>query len=70
MDELTKLLVAVDEWLTTDRTIMLYYIFNCAVQSMPNPDSGRLYTWVFKFAHMVAGNINVTRKPFAEKKAK
>ncbi len=58
-----------NEWLTTDRAIMLYAIYNFAVQSMPSPNSNSsaVYVFVFKFIHLIAGNINVTRKEFAKK---
>lgn len=61
MGELLKLL---DGWLTPDRVFMLYYVFNCAVQSMPDPNGSKSYRWLFKFLHLVAGNTNMTRKVY------
>ncbi len=57
------------EWLTADRLLMLYFIFNSAVQAMPDPDSNSsvVYVFVFKFIHLIAGNINMTRKAFPKK---
>ncbi len=65
MDELLKLLAAIDKWLTHDRVIMLYYVFNCTVQSMPDPNGNKLYRFAFKFMHLIAGNINMTRKAYS-----
>ncbi len=68
MNELTPFNL-VGEWATPDRLLMLYYIFNSAVQAMPDPDnnSSAVYVFVFKFIHLIAGNINMTRKSFPKK---
>lgn len=52
------------EGLSPGMTVLLYYVFNCLVQSMPDPDPGSttVYVWAFKFLHTLAGNINVSRK--------
>ena len=52
------------EGLSPGMAMLLYYVFNCLVQSMPDPDAGSTtaYVWVFKFLHTLAGNINVSRK--------
>ena len=54
------------EWLTSGTGVLLYYIYNCAVQAMQTPDSNSsaIYVFVFRLAHLIAGNINVTRKGF------
>jgi len=61
---MNEFLAAFDQWLTVDRTLMLAYIFACAVQSLPDPDvsSGKVYRFFFGFAHTVAGNIALVRK--------
>lgn len=66
MNEMPQLF---DGWLTADRVVMLYYIFNCTVQSMPTPDSNSsaIYVFVFKMIHLLAGNINMTRKVIPSK---
>ena len=53
-----------NEWLTADRMVMLYALYNFAVQSMPSPNSNSsaVYVFVFKFMHLIAGNSNLTRK--------
>ena len=45
-----------------------YFIFNCAIQALPDPNetSGRLYTFAFRFAHLVGGNTILARKPFQD----
>ncbi len=52
------------EGLTPAMTALLYFVFNCLVQSMPDPDPGSttFYVWLFKFLHTLAGNTNVVRK--------
>ena len=60
---MNEFLVAVDNWFTVDRTLMLAYIFACAVQALPGPEgSGKLYRFLYGFAHTVAGNIALVRK--------
>lgn len=49
--------------------LMLYYVFNCAVQSMPDPNGSKLYRWAFKFLHLIAGNINMTRKTYSMRRS-
>lgn len=41
-------------------TISIYYVFSAGVSSMPAPDStsGNGYVWLFKFLHMIAGDIS------------
>ncbi len=55
-----------NEWLASGTGVLLYYIYNCAVQAMQTPDSNSsaIYVFVFRLAHLIAGNINVTRKGF------
>ncbi len=64
MNESIGLADAALEWLTTDRVVMLYFVFNTAIQALPDPgpESGLIYRFLFRFAHSLAGNINVVRK--------
>ena len=41
------------------------YVWSCFVQSLPDPTTQdpRLYVFIFRFAHALAGNTNVIRKP-------
>ncbi len=61
MNEFTNFL---NEWLSYDRIIGLAWIFSMLVQSLPDPDekSTVVYVFFFKFIHLIAGNLNVTRK--------
>lgn len=45
-----------------------FWIFAAAVQSLPDPDctSGKFYVFAYRFAHMVAGNTALARKPFQD----
>jgi len=60
----------ISEWLSYDRVIGLYFIFNCMVSAMPDPDdkSTTFYVWFFKFLHTFAGNLNLTRKSYPSPK--
>ena len=60
LGQISKLL----EGLTPGTVALLYFVFNCLVQSMPDPDAGSttVYVWLFKFLHTLAGNTNVVRK--------
>jgi hypothetical protein len=43
--------------------MILNYIYNSAVQAMPGVDgTGRLYQFVFRFAHGLAGNWKLVTK--------
>jgi hypothetical protein len=63
MNEFTNFL---NEWMSYDRVVGLYFIFNMLVQALPDPDekSTVFYVFFFRFMHLVAGNLNVTRKVF------
>ncbi len=63
MNELEFILQLFDG-LTPAVTALLYFVFNCLVQSLSDPDasSTRFYVFIFKFAHRIAGNTNVARK--------
>lgn len=56
--------MAMNEFLTADRLLMLYFIFNSAVQALPDPDSRstKLYRFLYGFLHTIAGNIALVRK--------
>jgi hypothetical protein len=45
-------------------TWMVTYVFNSAVQALPDPDmtSSKKYVFFFRFMHALAANINVARK--------
>jgi hypothetical protein len=45
-----------------------YFIFNCLLQALPDPNatSGSLYNFAFRFAHLVGGNTMLARKPFQD----
>lgn len=49
-----------------------FWIFAAAVQSLPDPDetSGKMYAFAFRFAHVVAGNTNIARKPYQDASGK
>lgn len=57
-----EFLQTISDYLTVDRVAMLIFVFNCAVQSLPEPNGGKLYQFVYGFAHALAGNVNVVRK--------
>lgn len=60
----TQFLEAVAVYLTVDRAMFLYFIYNAAVQALPDPlpQGSRLYLFLFRFSHALAANINVVRK--------
>jgi hypothetical protein len=62
--ELAQAPAFLDQWLTADRVVLLYYVYNSAVQALPDPDatSGKLYRFFFGFLHSLAGNIALVRK--------
>jgi len=41
------------------------YVFSCFTQALIDPatTSHKLYIFAFRFAHLLAGNVNVVRKP-------
>lgn len=51
-------------WLTPDRVAMLMFIFNAAVQALPDPNGSKGYTWFYRMMHLLAANIRVTAKKF------
>lgn len=59
-------------WVTPSFVAAAYWIFNAAIQALPDPDetSGAFYTFAFRFAHMVAGNTALARKPFQDASGK
>lgn len=64
MNELGQLMQAPSVDPNTVIIIMAWYILNCMVQALPDPEetSGMFYRFVFRFAHALAANINVVRK--------
>ena len=54
----------ISEYLTADRIVMMMFIYNAAVQALPEPEerSPAGYLFVYRFAHGFAANINVVRK--------
>lgn len=44
--------------------ILIVYVFNCAIQALPDPEQGgsKLYRFVYSFAHLMGGNIGLIRK--------
>lgn len=62
MTELKLIEQALSEYLTVDRVAMLIFVFNCAVQSLPDPNGGKFYQFIYSFAHLLAGNVNLVRK--------
>lgn len=44
--------------------VATFWIFNAAIQSMPEPlpTSSRGYVWFFNFAHTIGGNIKLVSK--------
>ena len=65
MSEIGKVFEVTSAYLTADRIFFLLWIYNAAVQALPDPhpDAGRFYVFVFRFAHAIAANINVVRRP-------
>lgn len=64
MDEF---LMRLEEWLTPDRVAMLIFMYNAAVQALPDPNGSKVYTWLYRFSHLLAANIRVTAKKFPGK---
>lgn len=58
----------VSYFVTPSRVAAAFWIFAAMVQSLPDPDerSGKLYAFAFRFAHVVAGNTNIARKPYQD----
>jgi hypothetical protein len=49
-------------FLTPDRVAMLMWMFSAAVQSLPSPNGNKLYSFVYKFFHLMAANIREAAK--------
>ena len=65
---MNEIITSLEQWFTVDRTLMLAYIFACAVQAMPDPDgSGKAYRFIYAFLHTAAGNIALVRKQMKSK---
>lgn len=60
--DVTTILAALSDYLTVDRMALLYFVFNCAVQALPDPNGGKVYRFFYQFFHLLAGNTNVVRK--------
>lgn len=62
----------VSYWVTPSFVAASYWIFNAAIQALPDPDatSGRLYVFAYRFTHMVAGNTALARKPYQDASGK
>ena len=62
----------VSYFITPSFVAAAFWIFAAAVQSLPDPDetSGKLYAFAFRFAHVVAGNTNIARKPYQDASGK
>lgn len=61
MDPITTI-SGLHEYLTVDRVLLLYFVYNTAVQALPEPNGSKLYRFFYGFAHGLAGNTNVVRK--------
>lgn len=61
---MNEFMQAVGDWFTVDRVVMLFWVYNAAVQALPEPDqtSSKLYIFAYRMAHWAAANINVVRK--------
>ena len=57
--------VSVNGWIV----LLAQYFFSAAVQSLPEPNgwSGKFYVWLFRFSHLIAGNMKVVTKPLKGK---
>jgi len=62
MNDLASFLAGIDGYLTADRIVLIYYVFNCAVQSLPDPNGGKFYQFIYRFCHLLAGNTNLVRR--------
>jgi hypothetical protein len=49
-------------FLTPDRVAMLMWMFSAAVQSLPSPNGNKLYSFIYKFSHLMAANIREAAK--------
>lgn len=51
-------------WWTPERVLVLYYVYNNAVQALPDPlpSSSRFYLFFYRFAHGIAANWGVVKR--------
>jgi hypothetical protein len=58
----------VSYFITPSFVAAAFWIFAAAVQALPDPDatSGKMYAFAYRFAHLVAGNTALARKPFQD----
>jgi hypothetical protein len=47
------------------KVIVAYWIFNAAVTSLPQPNGNKLYQFVYRFCHALAGNIDRAAQKFS-----
>ncbi len=47
------------------KIVLAYWLFNALVSSMPNPNGGKLYQFVYRFMHTLAGNVDRAAQKFA-----
>ena len=64
MTDLERLLNLLSVYLTVDRVVLFYFVYNAGVQALPDPlpEGSRFYLFLFRFAHALAANINVVRR--------
>lgn len=55
------------EWVQVNGwfVFLAQYVFSCFTQALVQPTVGapRWYVFTYRFAHLLAGNVNVVRKP-------
>lgn len=40
------------------KAVLAYWLFNAAVAALPQPNGGKFYQFVYRFLHILAGNID------------
>lgn len=60
-----QILAALGDLFTPERLLFLGWIYCAAVQSLVDPVKGgsKLYLFFFRFAHFLAGNTSLVRRP-------
>jgi len=40
------------------KAVVAYWLFNAAVTALPQPNGGKVYQFVYRFLHTLAGNLD------------
>lgn len=46
------------------KIVAAYWVFNSLVTALPEPGQGKLYQFVYRFLHTLAGNLDRAAKKF------